>query len=221
VDNSFLVLSHLVTVGRADEEFRRPERWWDVTTFKLPNHLLTLEEWDDLPEEGYRWAELAEGVLQVSPSPAMKHQLASSELLLALGPTARVAGFRVVTDMDVLVNPVFPATVRRPDLSIVDLSIVELSSADPERLVARNVVLAVEIVSPGSGHRDRVTKLSEYAKAGISNHWILDIAGPAAVLDVFELEGQAYRRVQHADGGTVVITAPFTVAIDVDALLTR
>ena len=128
-----------------------------MTTFKLPNHLLTLEEWDDLPEEGYRWAELAEGVLQVSPSPAMKHQLASSELLLALGPTARVAGFRVVTDMDVLVDPVFPATVRRPDLSIVDLSIVELSSAVPERLVARNVVLAVEIVSPGSGHRDPVT----------------------------------------------------------------
>ncbi|QNK80799.1 Uma2 family endonuclease [Nakamurella sp. PAMC28650] len=187
-----------------------------MTTFKLPNHLLTLEEWDDLPEEGYRWAELAEGVLQVSPSPAMKHQLASSELLLALGPTARVAGFRVVTDMDVLVDPVFPATVRRPDLSIVDLS-----SADPERLVARNVVLAVEIVSPGSGHRDRVTKPSVYAKAGILSYWILDIAGSAAVLDVFELEGQAYRRVQHADGGTVVITAPFTVAIDVDALLTR
>ncbi|MET3803733.1 Uma2 family endonuclease [Nakamurella sp. UYEF19] len=186
-----------------------------MTMMNLPDHLLTLAEGDELPEEGYRWAELVEGVLQVSPSPAFGHQLALSRLVITLGPVVQDAGSVAITVMDVLIDRTFPATVRQPDLSIIDLAVI---GADPKRLHASDVKLAVEIVSPGSGRRDRGTKLSEYAEAGIMSYWILDIAGPAAVLDVYELDGTSYRLVRHAEGGTVDVERPFAVTLDLDAL---
>ncbi|HWE88846.1 MAG TPA: Uma2 family endonuclease, partial [Pseudonocardiaceae bacterium] len=43
-------------------------------TSQWPDHLLGLDEYFDLPEDNSRHYELAEGILQVIPRPAYKHQ---------------------------------------------------------------------------------------------------------------------------------------------------
>ncbi|PKW13610.1 putative restriction endonuclease [Saccharopolyspora spinosa] len=58
------------------------------------------------------------------------------------------------------------ATVRIPDRIVVP---VELAQENPARNRASDLVLAVEVVSPGSGRTYRVLKFAEYAEAGIPN----------------------------------------------------
>ena len=43
------------------------------------------------------------------------------------------------------------------------------------RVDPSDVVLVIEIVSPGSRRTDRVMKAYEYAKAGIEHYWIVDL----------------------------------------------
>ncbi|MFG1882347.1 Uma2 family endonuclease [Micromonospora sp. NPDC049102] len=43
------------------------------------------------------------------------------------------------------------------------------------------IALVVEIVSPGSEAMDSVTKVREYASAGIGQYWVVDRDGPQTV----------------------------------------
>src|SRR5262249_40767745 len=52
-----------------------------LTAASWPDHLLTLAEWDALPEDASRRYELVEGVLLVVPRPTPLHQL----VMLRLG----------------------------------------------------------------------------------------------------------------------------------------
>src|SRR5699024_2214339 len=63
-------------------------------------------------------------------------------------------------------------TVRAPDVVVTTNAIVR---ANPSGLVAADVPLAVEVMSGGSRRTDRVTKLREYAEAGIADYWIVDL----------------------------------------------
>lgn len=135
--------------------------------------LLSLEDWFALGEdESLRRAELCRGVLEVSPSPRRAH----SGAILSIAEQLRSQvsrGHEVYHELDMIVEPRTPATVRQPD-------IVVIRAEAPEPLLARDVVLAIEVVSPGSRRRDRVTKREEYAAAGIPNYWIVDLDGPSA-----------------------------------------
>ena len=52
-----------------------------MTAIPWPDHLLTLDEWDALPEDELtRRFELIEGVLLVVPSPTTVHQLVMIKL---------------------------------------------------------------------------------------------------------------------------------------------
>ena len=61
---------------------------------------------------------------------------------------------------------------RNPDLIVVNRSVVD---RNPARVDPTDVVLVVEIVSPGSRRTGRVMKAYEYAKAGINHYWIVDL----------------------------------------------
>lgn len=58
-----------------------------------------------------------------------------------------------------------------------DLSRTWFDSAD--------VVLAVEVVSPESAHRDRTVKLHKYAEAGIAHYWLIENENNVPVAHVF------------------------------------
>ena len=78
-----------------------------------PDHLLSLAEWDALPDDPSRRYELIEGVLVVVPRPAALHQRAMVRLAAELDaqlPDRLTA----LADVEVVVDEIHPATVRAP-----------------------------------------------------------------------------------------------------------
>jgi Uma2 family endonuclease len=177
-----------------------------------PDHLLSLAEWDALPEDTTRRYELAEGILRVSPRPISDHQWAVSRLGYQLHPQLP-ADLGELPEVEVVLFSDFPATVRVPDLVVVPTAVAK---SNPARYQAEDVLLAVEVISPGSRRVDRVLKLNEYAEAGIGNYWIVDTERPVTIT-AFELVGQEYKLVSETSG-TLSVTSPAPLTVDVQAL---
>lgn len=176
-----------------------------------PTGLLTLAEWDSLPvDEGFR-LECSEGVLVVNPSPRMGHQIAVLRLARLLQD--QLPDLLVVPDVDVLLSA-GPLTIRTPDLVVVRK---DLLAADPSRLHGDDVLLAVEVISPGSRRTDRITKRSEYAEVGIALYWVVDLeAGKITWHRDPQGEGYAYAETV---GGEALLPAPGAmVEVKVDSL---
>lgn len=140
-------------------------------TVAWPNRLLTLAEWDELPAEGvYRRAELDEGVVVLAPTPTGPHQRVAQRLAHVLDAALPVS-LTAVEAIDVeLVE--LPATVRQSDVLVIP---EEVFQTGRHRYVNADLLLAVEIVSPGSRSRDRVLKLHQYGAAGIPCYWLIDL----------------------------------------------
>jgi Uma2 family endonuclease len=98
--------------------------------------------------------------------------------------------------------------VRRPDLVIVPAS----TETD---IVAADVVLVVEILSPGTRRQDLVTKRSEYADAGIPHYWIVDLDGGPSIEALTLRDGSYEGAVRTSE---FEVTAPFDLTIDPAAL---
>ncbi|CCH20583.1 Uma2 family endonuclease [Micromonospora lupini] len=124
---------------------------------------------------GHRYETSPEGVLSVMPPPDSEHAMIASRLfawLIMAGWPAeqvlQVAGVRIPgPDGD---------GGRIPDLSVW--------RKPPSRSVwaaVTEIVLVVEIVSPGSEAMDSVTKVREYASAGIPQYWVVDRDGAQTV----------------------------------------
>jgi len=149
-----------------------------------PAHLLTVAEYAQLGETAWGYTELMEGRILVSPSPTAKHNIAGLALAMQLIPQLPDA-VRVIQDVDIdleLVPADQPGLVRRPDLVVVDAKAVDRVDRDGGLLRASDVLVIVEIVSPGSRRLDHVTKRHEYADAGIPHYWIVDLDPPASLL---------------------------------------
>lgn len=180
-----------------------------------PDHLLTLDEWDALPEDKSRRFELVEGLLHMSPKPTSPHQIASWRCCMQLDAAIRPHGWVPVPDVDVVLVESFPPVVRAPDISIVPL---ELARTGPRRYQACDLRVAIEIASPGSRRTDRVAKMAEYAEAGIPDYWIIDL-GESIVLDTHRLVDQTYAPVLYGATGHVAIDVPIPLTLDLDALV--
>lgn len=186
-----------------------------MTTASWPDHLLTLAEWDALPEDTSRRYELVEGVLLVAPRPAPMHQRAMVRLTAELDrqlPDELTA----LADVEVVVDARYPATVRAPDVVVVRSS---RAQQNPARLTAADVLVAAEIVSPGTGRTDRVTKRTEYADAGIPHYWLVELDPPVTLTAHTLVEGEY----EHVAGGIgmIAILSPAAVRLDLDTLTSR
>jgi Uma2 family endonuclease len=117
-----------------------------------------------LPADGRRY-ELTDGALTVSPSPSHLHQRIAGRLFgrlesavpepLAVGLGVEIRFARQLT--------------RIPDLIVV-------REDNPERgwFAPAEVLLAIEIESPGSHVEDRTTKPAIYAQFGIPYYWRIE-----------------------------------------------
>lgn len=189
-----------------------------MTAMPVP-HLFTVAEYVALGEIESGYAELQEGHLLMSPSPAVDHNIASGELLLQLAPHLP-PDFRLVQDIDVnleLAEPEQPGFVRRPDLVVVRRDAVRRVKGGKGLLRASDVVLAVEIVSPGSRRTDYMIKRAEYADAGIPNYWIIDLDPPVSLV-VCHLAGEFGYQDATAVTGEFTTTIPFPLTVHVDRL---
>ncbi|MBU8856076.1 MULTISPECIES: Uma2 family endonuclease [unclassified Micromonospora] len=124
-----------------------------------------VEELLTLPPDAPR-VELVDGVIHVTPLPTLHHQDIAGLLtwwLRSHVPAHLRATQAVSVGLDVDAS-------RRPD---VLLHRAELPS-DCWLLRPADVVLAVEIVSPGTRRVDRFAKPGEYAAAGIPFYWRIE-----------------------------------------------
>ena len=158
---------------------------------------LTYEDYAELPDDGRRY-EILDGELEVSPAPSTRHQGVSGNLFGVLHGHVRERGLgRVYTaPIDVILAP---TTVVQPDLVFV--------AAGREAIVTLRAIegppdLVVEILSPWSTQRDRVAKAALYARYGVRQYWVVDPDGH--ILEVYELEGAAYRLVGTHEGAARV-----------------
>lgn len=185
---------------------------------QLPRGLLSLEQWDALELDRTRRWELLEGTLIMSPRPQLWHQRISRRLTRLLEDHLP-DGLEAVPEIEVITRTSFPPSVRDPDIVVVPDRVFEQR---PARLGATDVVLVVEIVSPGSRGTDHVMKRYEYAKAGIANYWIVDPDGPAEDRFLaYRHDGEIYRRVAALDGDRVRVSEPARMEFALDELTGR
>jgi Uma2 family endonuclease len=122
-----------------------------------------------LPDDGNRY-ECIDGVLLVTPAPVPRHQLALGALHLRIAPyvEAMKVGVALLAPVDVIVDA---ATLVQPDLVVVHRRVVGRDGPlDPADLL-----LFVEVGSPGTARRDRGIKQRLYARMGVGEYWALDL----------------------------------------------
>ncbi|MCU1646571.1 MAG: hypothetical protein JWN03_6846 [Nocardia sp.] len=178
-----------------------------------PDHLLTLAEWSEFPEEQHgRCRELVDGVLVMAPQPP-RHQLAVWRLAAQLEPALprRVAALARV---ELVIEQAHPATVRVPDVLVVG---GEAGAAHAARVLPPDVLAAIEIVSPGSRRTDRVMKFAEYAASGIEHYWLLDTEGSVR-LSTHRLHDGRYQPTGEYSGQVTLELDGIIVPLDLDAL---
>jgi Uma2 family endonuclease len=115
--------------------------------------------------------ELVDGELLVTPSPGPQHQEAVRLLLAALGAyfDREPAGHALSSPSDIELEP---EDVRQPDVFVLPRA--EWERIRRERFPARELLAAIEVLSPSSGRHDRVQKRPGYQRH-VSEYWIVDL----------------------------------------------
>ncbi|GAA0406641.1 Uma2 family endonuclease [Micromonospora gifhornensis] len=137
-------------------------------------------------DEHHRYEISPEGVLSIMPPPGYAHAIIATRLMVwfAQGgvPAERVAqtvGLRI------------PGRDGSVGGRIPDLVVWSKAQADGVWLPVADVLLVVEIISPGSEGIDTVTKRNEYAAAGIGQYWVVD-QDAAQTVTMHHLDGDNY-----------------------------
>jgi Uma2 family endonuclease len=152
---------------------------------------LTVEDLDRLPDDGNRY-ELDDGVLVVSPAPAINHQLVLHRLSVIL-EAARPPEFVVLPGPGVEMSKI---QYRIPDLVVLRAGAVGFD----DKSVTRPPALAVEIASPSTEIYDRNRKKDVYAGFGIESYWIVTPSLDRPRLTVFELRRGGFAQVAEVSG---------------------
>lgn len=101
-----------------------------------------------------------------------------------------------------------------PDVMVV------LSDGEPTTSYRQDeVLLAVEIVSPESAHRDRTVKFRSYAEAAIPHYWIIESEDGEPVVHVYEYDEPTKSYV--AAGifrDKLTRPVPFEISLDLESL---
>jgi Uma2 family endonuclease len=117
---------------------------------------------------GHRYEMSPEGALSVVPPPDSEHAAIASRLMFwfalagwSADQVLQVAGLRIL-------GP------NGEGGRIPDLTVWSKAQACNVWLTVTDLLLAIEIVSPGSETVDEMVKLREYAAAGIPRYWLID-----------------------------------------------
>jgi len=146
---------------------------------------LTYEHLQQLPDDGKRY-EIVDGELLVSPSPNRRHQRLVGSFYRWLY-RAEEAGYGevYVAPFDVFFDE---HNVTEPDVLFVSNERLGIIT---ENFVNGSPDIIVEVLSPGTRHRDEGVKLSLYARMGTRFYWMADPA--ERVIYRYELTADGFR----------------------------
>lgn len=135
----------------------------------MPSIRTTWEDAQAMPDDGNRYEAIG-GELYVTPAPRLRHQRISQRLEWALK--------RILVDpghgelFHAPVGVVFPTGEGvQPDIVFVT---AERAAILTEMAIEGAPDLVIEILSPGTAHRDRGVKLDLYERQGVAEYWIVD-----------------------------------------------
>ncbi len=188
---------------------RRGEPAWEVAFLFPPQGSWSEAEY--LALDTNKLVELCEGCVEVLPMPTILHQMIVDFLhtLLKAFVAAHAPGMVLTAPLPV---HLWPGQYREPDILYLRPERVRTLRGQPE-----GADLVMEVVSEGSENRERdyETKRQEYARAGISEYWIVDPEEQR--ITVLTLDGTTYREHGVFGRGTQagsVLLPGFTVAVD-------
>lgn len=186
-----------------------------MSALPWPDHLLTLDEWEALPEEERFHIEVVDGVLIVAPKPFPFHQFATTRLgYLIDEQLPPELGAAPKVEVVIAGNPL---TVRVPDVIVAP---TELLETNPARFHATDVRLTIEVLSEGTLRTDRVAKFAEYAEVGIEHYWLVDLDSPASLTTFRLIDGEYENFGEHT--GTATLDFDGTpITLNLDELTTR
>jgi Uma2 family endonuclease len=182
---------------------------WEVALLFPPQGDWSEEEY--LALDTNQLVELSDGCLEVLPMPLPFHQLIVKFLhhLLESYVATHAQGHVLFAPLPVRL---WSRKFREPDIIYFLPHRIKDVHRQPE-----GADLVVEVVSEGEENRERdlVTKREEYAKAGISEYWIVD--PQEKQITVLFLEGQSYREHGVFGPGTIatsVLLLGFSASVD-------
>ncbi len=138
----------------------------------LPDVLLTLEEYAQLPDDPYYIDELSKGRLVREPRPSARHGIVAFEIASLLrqhverhelGLVVMACGFVLSRD---------PAVLRGPDVAFIGQA--RMPAEIPSGWWPFAPDLAVEVVSPSNTASYIETKVLEFLDAGTRMVWVID-----------------------------------------------
>ncbi|AGZ46213.1 hypothetical protein AFR_39795 [Actinoplanes friuliensis DSM 7358] len=171
---------------------------------RLADH--TVEDVLHLPDDAPR-VELRDGVMIVVPSPTIGHQNIGNLLWFWLRQHAPDT-FESVTAVGVAMG-------LRDSLEPDVLLIRQPVTLTNHFVLPSQVVVAVEVVSPGTRRRDGLEKPAEYAAARIPHYWRIE-QDPIHVF-AYDLVGNQYEPVADSDT-ELVLSAPFDIRLPISEI---
>jgi Uma2 family endonuclease len=147
-----------------------PGRTQEAHLMAMPATHWTPEMVRSLPDDGKRY-EVIDGELFVTPSPSWRHQEAVLGMATLLQPylaTHRI-GRAIVSPADITFDE---TTLVQPDVFVTPL----VGGRRPRDWSdVKTLLLAVEILSPGTARADRRVKLRLYQRHSVPEYWIVDV----------------------------------------------
>ena len=131
----------------------------------------TAEKARALPDDGKRY-EVLDGELFVSPAPSWDHQSVVERLHLLLAPyvEAHGLGWAKLSPADIEFSP---RRLLQPDLFVVPAA----ARRPRDWRDVKTLLLAVEVLSPGTARADRLRKRVIYQQQRVPEYWIVDPDG--------------------------------------------
>ncbi len=182
---------------------------WEVALLFPPQGEWSEEEY--LALDTNQLVEFSDGCIEVLPMATIFHQLIATFLFEILQKYVgdHADGYVLLAPLPV---HLWTKKFRAPDIVYFRPHRVKDIHGQPE-----GADLVVEVVSEGEENRERelVTKREEYAKAGISEYWIVD--PQEKQITVLVLEGQTYREhgvFRQGSVATSVLLSGFSASVD-------
>jgi len=187
------------------------EREWSYRD--LWSYLESLEQ-ERQCDVNWHCYEIVDGALVVSPQAGRQHEWTTIQLRHAT-QRSLPDGYEISHSLGIELGRSYLV----PDLAILPVRTFQGPSGRP--VPPADVLLAVEVVSPGSVSMDRLVKPAQYAAGGVPYYWRVELEPePSLTAYRLPLAGTTYSEVGiWRRGETAVLDEPFPVEVVIDNLL--